>query len=216
MTGTCLSPEPVRRLVSMRFRALVVASALILPLGSVIAAPEFHGLLVIGSGVGAGVGSFDRTSGNATLRVSKWDVLLGQSSDGIDPLTDPITVALGDPVDGSATGRNKFVVAPGAVTANPSGTRWNYRAPKGLLRGIESLSLRRFGTRFRVKVALKGVDLSQFVLSTEEKCVWAAVVIGNDDARWGLLIRPGPNPAKPRRVKVVDGCQPSTDNWPAL
>lgn len=200
------------RLAGMWRRALVIVGALVLPTGMGRAASEFHGLLL----VRPAAGSFDRATGAATLKVPGWDVLLAQSSDGVSPTTDPITIALGDPTDGSAVGRNKFVVAPELVKTNPTGTRWTYRGPKGLLRGIESLRVKRFGTRLRVKFALKGIDLSQFVLSTEEKCVWAAVVIGNDDARWGLLIRPGPNPAKPKRVKVVDGCEPSNDDWPAL
>jgi len=150
----------------------------------------------------AGKGRIDLTSGQATFSFRGWEILPAADSDGIDPATEPVTVAIAE---------EKFIIPAGQLKASRSGRRFRYKSRDA--RGVQLLTLvhTSAGT-WRVGLRIGGVDLSSLVVSDPPVCLSFAVIIGNDDGFSGVSFdRPKPFPSK---LLTIPGFCTSNTDWP--
>lgn len=201
MPGACVFRGPMGSLNPMWPWVAALVGLLALPAA---AAPLFHGQLAIRPGSGP----FDRATGDASLKLTGWDLVPNADSNGIAPERETVVIAL----DGNDQARG-FSLPPGALRVKRGGKVFTYRAGRGVVRGIAALKITRVGERYRVNVVLKGLDLSKLVF-VSDVCLPMAVVIGDDDGFTGVqVVRPGADPLRSRRVRLEGTCQATTD-WP--
>ena len=158
--------------------------------------PIFHGLLEI---LPAG-GSFDRETGDATLKVRRWRFIADRNSNGLSPLTEPIEIILGD---------NVFTIPVGLMTSRNDRV-FSFRAP----RDADPRLPKRFRMKRRddgtwaIRFVLRGVKLPKLVTSFPD-CFPMGVFVGDDDGFSGVYLT-RKSFASPR-VQVKRECE---SNWP--
>jgi len=169
------------------------------------AVPIYHGKLVVR---GAG-GPFDVDSGDATLKIQRWEFTLGpdeqcRATDDIFPDQEPVIVALGE---------EQFTLAAGELSPNKKGTVFSYRAPRSFRRGIKALRVaKQPNGAWSLRMSLAGINLSTLVL-TDPGCFPMAVILGNDDVFSNVLVSRKSFSAKRFRV-IPETCTPPGDEWP--
>jgi hypothetical protein len=195
--GDCASRAPARRLASMlRVVAVLLGLALAAPAPAVQINP---GQLRV---VRAGRGLINLDSGQASFRVVGWEIIPPSTSNGLDPGTEPVTIAIGD--------QERFLVPAGQMKVLRKGKRFLYKAKTD--RGIQLLKLAwtPAGT-LKMTLKISGVDLSRLVLSDAPVCMSMAVIIGDDDGFSGVQFdRPKPFPS--RLLTIPGFCEPQ--DWP--
>jgi hypothetical protein len=162
----------------MRHGTLAVALALagLVAVAADAAPPTHHGKLKIGS---PGRGRIDLNTGNATFWVHGWTLVPSSDSNGIDPATEGVIIAVGD--------SENFVLPADQLKASKSGTRFTYRAKSG--RGIRMLKLvKNADGSFTVRFKVAGADFSRLLLLNRPAvdCLPFALIIGDDDGFSGV------------------------------
>jgi hypothetical protein len=175
------------------------------------AQPIYHGMLILPVRLPhrpcppPAFGTIDRTSGNATLKVThSWRLLLDpEQSNGIYPDQEPIIVALNN---------DTFFLAAGSLKASRDGKTFSYRAHlKRGDRGIQSISIRRMQEgAYGVRFTLFGTELSSLIFS-DPQCLPMAVIIGDDDGFTGIDITTAPRYRS--KLRVPQDCDQQS-NWP--
>jgi hypothetical protein len=150
----------------------------------------------------AGRGQINLDSGQASFLIRGWELLPAADSNGIDPATEVVIVAIAE---------EQFLIPAGQMKASRKGKRFVYKSKTD--RGIQLLKLARTpaGT---IKVTLKiaGVDLSTLVISDPPICLSMAIIIGDDDGFSGVSFdRPRPFPS---RLLTIPGFCTSNTEWP--
>ena len=164
-------------------------------------APIYHGRLRIDH---AGRGRIDLNTGLASFRVKNWLFLPDGSSNGIDPGTQLVRIALGD--------TNNLVIPAGQMRVSKNGRRFTFTSKTN--NGIQALKLLRLSDgSFRVKLLkVAGVDLSSLVISDPPVCLSFALIVGDDDGFSGVSFdRPKPYPSK---LLTIPGFCTSNQGWP--
>jgi hypothetical protein len=152
--------------------------------------------------VRAGRGQINLDSGQASFRVVGWEIIPSSTSNGIDPGTEPLTIAIGD--------QERFLIPPGEMKVLRKGKRFLYKAKTD--RGVQLLKLA-WTPAGTLKMTLKiaGVDLSPLVNAEPPICLSMAVIIGDDDGFAGVSFdRPKPFPS--RLLTIPGFCTPQ--DWP--
>jgi len=166
-----------RRVGAMRHRALAAAFAiasLVARAGAV--PPTHHGKLKIGF---PGRGRINVDTGSATFWVHGWTLVPSSDSNGIDPATEGVNIAVGD--------SESFVLPGDQLKVSKSGTRFTYRS-KGPHR-INMLKLvKNADGSFTARFKISGADFSRLLLLNRPAvvCVPFALIIGDDDGFSGV------------------------------
>ena len=165
------------------------------------ATPAFHGTL----DMIAAHGTIDPSTGNATLKIRGWRLLLSPDSNGIFPDQEPMLIALAE---------NNFYLAAGALKPSRRGRVFRYRAPRDVgPRAIRSLRLaeRRDGI-YTLSFTLTGVELSRLTIQDRD-CVPMAFIVGDDDGFGGARLR---RPSfKTRQIVLPGDCTADLNGaWP--
>jgi hypothetical protein len=150
-------------------------------------------------------GTIDLNTGQAAFTVKKWVFLPAADSDGIDPVTEQVTIGVAD---------EKFVLPIGSMKVSRNGKKFSYRSPTD--RGVQALKLVLDANGdYKVKLLkVAGVDLSTLVISDPPICLGVALIIGNDDGFSGVWFdRPKPFPSK---LLALTGFCDATSDWPWL
>ncbi len=182
----------------------MLRSLVALVLGVVLAAPAHAvqinpGQLVV---VRAGRGLINLDSGQASFKVVGWEIIPPSNSNGIDPGTEPVTIAIGD--------QERFLIPAGQMKVLRKGKRFLYKAKSD--RGVQLLKLAwtKAGT-MKMTLKIAGVDLSPLVIADPPICLSMAVIIGDDDGFSGVSFdRPKPFPS--RLLTIPGFCTPQ--DWP--
>jgi hypothetical protein len=181
---------------------LRVVAALLL--GAVLVVPA-HAVQIIAGQlrvVRAGRGQINLDSGQASFRVVGWEIIPATGSNGIDPGTEPVTIAIGD--------QERFLIPAGQMKVLRKGKRFLYKAKTD--RGVQLLKLTRtpVGT-LKMTLKMSGVDLSPLVIADPPICLSMAVIIGDEDGFSGVSFdRPKPFPS--RLLTLPGFCTPP--DWP--
>ena len=196
--GDCVVTGSERRLQEM-LRSLAA-----LALGVALTAPAQA--VQINAGqlrvVRAGRGQINLDSGQASFKVVGWEIIPPSNSNGIDPGTEPVTIAIGD--------QERFLIPAGEMKVLHKGKRFLYKAKSD--RGVQLLKLA-WTPAGTLKMTLKiaGVDLSPLVIADPPICLSMAVIIGDDDGFSGVSFdRPKPFPSK--LLTIPGFCTPQ--DWP--
>lgn len=152
--------------------------------------------------VRAGRGTINLDSGQASFKVVGWEIVPPSDTKGMDPATQPVTIAIGD--------AERFLVPTGSIKAIAHGKRYVYRAKTD--RGVQLLKLAWTPAKtLKMTLKIAGVDLSQLVIADPPVCVSMAVIIGDDDGFSGVSFdRPKPFPS--RLLTIPGFCTPQ--DWP--
>lgn len=163
--------------------------------------PVYHGLLTIRPAKGR----IDPVSGESSLTVRRWDFLIDPASDGMDPATQSVQIAIGE--------TDRFTIPVGAIKVSKNGRVYAFR-DKSVRRGVRSLRLQQTKSGiWRVRFQVVGVELSRLTLEYPF-CQPLALIVGDDDGFSGIeLDRPGGFSGK--RVRVNGFCTDLAD-WPWL
>lgn len=191
------------RVLSMSRAVIVLATLLALGAGLPAAAqsPVYHGVLTIRP---AG-GKIDRVTGEGSITVKRWDFLAALDSNGMNPATEPVRIAIGE--------TDTFTIPVGAIAASKNGRVFTFR-DNTVTRGVRSLrfQLTKSGI-WRMRFQIVGVELSRLTLEYPF-CQPLAVIVGDDDGFSGIeLDRPGGFSGK--RLRVLGFCS-DTGEWPWL
>jgi hypothetical protein len=177
--------------------ALFLACVLAAP---VAAAPVKHfGQLRV---TRAGRGQINPDSGQASFLVRGWELLPAADSDGIDPGTELVVIAIAE---------EQFLIPAGQMKTSRNSKRFVYKSKAD--RGVQLLKLTRTSAG-TIKVTLKvaGVDLSSLLFTDPPLCLSMALVIGDDDGFSGVSFdRPRPFPS---RLLTIPGFCTSNTQWP--
>jgi len=161
---------------------------------------KYHGQLF----VKRAVGTLDRQSGTASLRVRHWTAKLEPDSDGLCLDQEPIVIAMGD--------TEQFTV-PSPLVSSHRGRMFTYRAQKGTPgRGLRMLRimLRQDGL-YDLRFTLDGIEMSR--LNTEDPiCLPLAIIIGDDDFFNGIGFSSPSFSSK--RLVVPTSCPIDNSQWP--
>ena len=152
--------------------------------------------------VRAGRGQINLDSGQASFKVVGWEIIPPSNSNGIDPGTEPVTIAIGD--------QERFLIPAGEMKVLRKGKRFLYKAKSD--RGVQLLKLA-WTPAGTLKMTLKiaGVDLSPLVIADPPICLSMAIIIGDDDGFSGVSFdRPKPFPS--RLLTIPGFCTPQ--DWP--
>ncbi|MCW5892091.1 MAG: hypothetical protein KIT14_16325 [bacterium] len=184
--------RPMTALVA--FFALAGSAAAQLP-------PVYHGLLTIRPAQGR----IDPVSGQSSITVKRWDFLASPDSNGMNPATEPVQIAMGE--------LDRFTIPVGAIKVAKNGRVFTFR-DKSIKRGIRSLRLQQTKSGiWRVRFQAVGIELSRLTLEYPF-CHPLALIVGDDDGFSGIeLDRPGGFSGK--RVRVVGFCTDLSE-WPWL
>ena len=175
-----------------------------LALGVVMAIPAEA--LIVDPGVlhvlRAGRGSINLDSGQATFRVAGWEIEFPKDNNGVDPGTEPVTIAIGD--------AERFLIPPGSMKVLHKGKKYLYKSKTD--RGVQLLKLAWTPAKtLKMTLKIAGVDLSQLVIADPPICLSMAVIIGDDDGFSGVSFdRPKPFPSK--LLTIPGFCTPQ--DWP--
>lgn len=191
------------RLPAMPRPLLALAAVLLCATGAVaqFTPPVYHGLLTIRPAKGR----IDPVSGEASLVVRRWDFLADPGSNGMNPATELVQIALGE--------LDRFTIPVGAVKASANGRVFTF-GDKSITRGVRKLRLQLTKTGvWRVRFQVVGVELSRLTLEYPF-CHPLAIIVGDDDGFSGIeLDRPGG--FKGKRVRVTGFCTDLAE-WPWL
>ena len=159
--------------------------------------PLYHGVLTINPAHG----TMDLVSGNATLKVNRWQFQLSPDTNGIVPGVEPTFFAIGE---------ETFRLADDVMRATPNGRIYTFRAKPVPDRGIRALRIvKRSNGVWDLRFQLGGVDLSSLFI--DDICKPFALIVGDDDFFSGVFFQ-RKNSAS-RKVVVKTDCDPG-GGWP--
>ena len=152
--------------------------------------------------VRAGKGQINLDSGQASFKVVGWEIIPPTDSNGIDPGTEPVTIAIGD--------QERFLIPAGEMKVLRKGKRFLYKVKTD--RGVQLLKLTRTPLNtLKMTLKIAGVDLSPLVIADPPVCLSMAIIIGDDDGFSGVQFdRPKPFPS--RLLTLPGFCTPP--DWP--
>lgn len=189
--------------MSRPFPRLVLAALLLVGAAGAAQAqsPVYHGVLTIRPALGR----IDRASGESSINVKRWDFLASPDSNGMNPATEPVLLAIGE--------LDRFTIPVGAIKQSPNGRVFTFK-DKSVLRGVRSLRLQQKKSGiWRVKFQVVGVELSR-LLQEYPFCQSLALIVGDDDGFSGIeLDRPGGFSGN--KVRVAGFCTDLAE-WPWL
>lgn len=150
----------------------------------------------------AGRGTINLDSGQASFKVVGWEIVPPSDTKGMDPATQPVTIAIGD--------GERFLIPSGTIKVLAKGKRYLYKAKTD--RGVQLLKLAWTPAKtLKMTLKIAGVDLSQVVIADPPVCVSMAVIIGDEDGFSGVSFdRPKPFPS--RLLTIPGFCTPQ--DWP--
>jgi hypothetical protein len=166
---------------------------------STTATPIFHGVLRLERAVG----TLDRATGSATIRVRHWGIILRPESNGIFPDQEPVVIAIGDD-----TAR----LEAGMIKASRNRRTFSYRASKSdpTARVLSlRLHLQRDGS-YQLRFTIRNIQLYQ--LNTEDPvCLPMAFIVGDDDGFTGVNFT---SPTFDSKKVILPSKSCSPDGWP--
>ncbi len=150
----------------------------------------------------AGRGTINLDSGQASFKVVDWEIIPPSDTKGMDPVNQPVTIAIGD--------GERFLIPTGTIKARAKGKRFVYKAKTE--RGVQLLKLAWTPAKtLKMTLKIAGVDLSPVVIGDPPVCLPMAVVIGDEDGFSGVSFdRPKPFPS--RLLTIPGFCTPQ--DWP--
>jgi hypothetical protein len=178
---------------------MIVAVVLLCTTVASAQVPVYHGLLRIAQ---AGRGRIDLNTGDATFAIRGWEFLISADSNGIDPASERVLIAVGE---------EQLLLPAGQLRASKNGKRFTYRGSTG----IRALKIvRNTPSSLRIQAKLADVNLSRLVISDPPLCLPFALIIGDDDGFQGVTFdRPKPFPST--RITLPGFCE-TPDDWPWL
>jgi hypothetical protein len=187
--------------VSSMVRGIVVALALVCALESPSAWAQAltHGKLRV---VRAAKGQINLTSGQAAFKIRNWEVLLADTSNGVNPANEPITIGIAE---------ERFLIPAGELQGSRNGKRFRYKTATD--RGIQQLKLILTPQGpIRITMKIVGVDLSSLIIGDPPLCLPFAIIIGDDDGFSGVSFdRPRPYPSQ---LLTIPGFCTNNTEWP--